>query len=160
MSSRKKANASEAKNEEIRQLKDLFSLYDNDNSGSINKTELKLLMNSLGYYPSDELIQQMILENDVDGDELIDFEEFVQMAQRYKKEESMSPQNALRNAFQVLDKDHSRTLSNREFKAILTKVGDFPLNNDEVDEIYNALGLSENDEIPINDIIALFTQFE
>ena len=50
--------------------------------------------------------------------------------------------------------------SNREFKAILTKVGDFPLNNDEVDEIYNALGLSENDEIPINDIIALFTQFE
>ena len=52
------------------------------------------------------------------------------------------------------------SLSNREFKAILTKVGDFPLNNDEVDEIYNALGLSENDEIPINDIIALFTQFE
>ena len=57
-------------------------------------------MNSLGYYPSDEMIQQMILENDVDGDELIDFEEFVQMAQKYKKEESMSPQNALRNALQ------------------------------------------------------------
>ena len=50
--------------------------------------------------------------------------------------------------------------SNREFKAILTKVGDFPLSNEEVDEIYLALGLSENDEIPINDIIALFTQFE
>ena len=46
------------------------------------------------------MIQQMILENDVDGDELIDFEEFVQMAQKYKKEESMSPQNALRNALQ------------------------------------------------------------
>ena len=49
-----------AKAEEIRQLKDLFSLYDNDNSGSINKTELKLLMNSLGYYLSEEMIQQMI----------------------------------------------------------------------------------------------------
>ena len=31
-----------AKTEEIRQLKDLFSLYDNDASGTINKTELKL----------------------------------------------------------------------------------------------------------------------
>ena len=95
-----KTENARAKAEEIRQLKDLFSLYDNDNSGSINKTELKLLMNSLGYYPSEEMIQQMILENDVDGDELIDFEEFVQMAQKYKEEASMSPQNALRNALQ------------------------------------------------------------
>ena len=42
----------------------------------------------------------------------------------------------------------------------MTQVGDFPLSNEEVDEIYLALGLNENDEIPINDIIALFTQFE
>ena len=95
-----KTENARAKAEEIKQLKDLFSLYDNDNSGSINKTELKLLMNSLGYYPSDEMIQQMILENDVDGDELIDFEEFVQMAQKYKKEEAINPSNALRNALQ------------------------------------------------------------
>ena len=31
-----------AKTEEIRQLKDLFSLYDNDASGTINKIELKI----------------------------------------------------------------------------------------------------------------------
>ena len=31
-----------AKTEEIRQLKDLFSLYDNDASGTINKNELKI----------------------------------------------------------------------------------------------------------------------
>ena len=57
-------------------------------------------MNSLGYYPSDEMIQHMMWESDIDGDEQIDFEEFVQMAQKYKIEESLSPQNALRNALQ------------------------------------------------------------
>ena len=57
-------------------------------------------MNSLGYYPSDAMIQHMMWESDIDGDEQIDFEEFVQMAQKYKIEESLSPQNALRNAFQ------------------------------------------------------------
>ena len=31
-----------AKTVEIRQLKDLFSLYDNDASGTINKIELKI----------------------------------------------------------------------------------------------------------------------
>ena len=42
--------------------------------------ELRLLMNSLGFYPSDETIRQLITQNDVDGDKQIDYEEFVQMA--------------------------------------------------------------------------------
>ena len=95
-----KTENARAKTEEIRQLKDLFSLYDNDASGTINKTELKILMNSLGYYLSDEMIRHIMLESDIDGDEQIDFEEFVQMAHKYKIEEALSPQNALRNALQ------------------------------------------------------------
>lgn len=63
------------------------------------KEELKLLMNSLGFYPSEQLIEQMIIDNDVDGDQLIDFEEFVQMAERYKKEEVATPHKGLRDAF-------------------------------------------------------------
>ena len=37
----------EEKQFEVSQLKDLFELYDRDNSGTISKQELKLLMNSL-----------------------------------------------------------------------------------------------------------------
>ena len=37
-----KTENARAKTEEIRQLKDLFSLYDNDASGTINKIELKI----------------------------------------------------------------------------------------------------------------------
>ena len=37
-----KTENARAKTEEIRQLKDLFSLYDNDASGTINKMELKI----------------------------------------------------------------------------------------------------------------------
>merc|ERR1712176_1700320 len=101
-----------AKAEEMRQLKDLFGLYDTDNSGSINKEELKLLMNSLGFYPSDQLI---------------DFEEFVQMAEKYKKEEVATPHKGLRDAFNVLDKDNSNTLNPEEFRAVVTNLGEKPL---------------------------------
>ena len=45
------------------------------------------------------MIEQMIIENDVDGDQLIDFEEFVQMAEKYKKEEATCPHKGLRDAF-------------------------------------------------------------
>ena len=59
-------------------------------------------MNSLGFYPSDQMIEQLIIENDVDGDQLIDFEEFVQMAEKYKKEEVATPHKGLRDAFKYV----------------------------------------------------------
>merc|ERR1712176_1182635 len=122
-----------AKAEEMRQLKDLFGLYDTDNSGSINKEELKLLMNSLGFYPS------------------------VQMAEKYKKEEVATPHKGLRDAFNVLDKDNSNTLNPEEFRAVVTNLGEKPLTDAEVDEIVNAIGLERGDEIPIEKIIELFS---
>ena len=51
--------------------------------------ELRLLMNSLGFYPSDETIRQLIIKNDVDGDKQIDYEEFVQMAENFKRKEKV-----------------------------------------------------------------------
>ena len=96
-------------------------------------------MNSLGFYPSDQMIEQLIIENDVDGDQLIDFEEFVQMAEKYKKEEVATPHKGLRDAFKyvkgffvyqklikyysVLDKDNSNTLHENEFRAVITQLG-------------------------------------
>ena len=59
-------------------------------------------MNSLGFYPSDEMIHQLIMEVDVDGDEQIDYEEFAQMAEIFKKEEEECPHKGLRNAFKFV----------------------------------------------------------
>ena len=49
--------------------------------------------------PSDDQIDQMIIENDTDGDELIDFEEFVQMADKYRRIETTNPEVGLADAF-------------------------------------------------------------
>ena len=48
------------------------------------------------------MIEQLIIENDVDGDQLIDFEEFVQMAEKYKKEEVATPHKGLQDAFKYV----------------------------------------------------------
>ena len=54
-------------------------MFDSDGSGSISASELRLIMSNLGQNLSDEEIELMIREADIDGDGQIDYEEFVKM---------------------------------------------------------------------------------
>lgn len=58
----------------------LFSwAQDKDGSGKIDATELRNIMLSLGENLSDEEVNQMIKEADLNGDGEIDFDEFMRM---------------------------------------------------------------------------------
>lgn len=71
----KVANTSDS-DEEIREA---FKVFDRDNSGSISASELKRVMTMFGEKLTEEEVDQMINEADVDRDGQIDYEEFVRM---------------------------------------------------------------------------------
>ena len=56
-----------------------FQLFDKDGSGKISASELKAVLHSLGQNVTDEQVQMMMDEADVDGDGEIDYMEFVKM---------------------------------------------------------------------------------
>lgn len=56
-----------------------FKVFDKDGSGKIDATELRNIMLSLGENLSDEEVNQMIKEADLNGDGEIDFDEFMRM---------------------------------------------------------------------------------
>lgn len=49
------------------ELREAFSLFDKDGSGTISNEELEVVMKSLGQNPTEEELQEMIREVDVDG---------------------------------------------------------------------------------------------
>lgn len=53
-----------------------FSKYDADNSGNIDKDELKACLNDLGYFPDDEKLNKAYLTLDANQDGTIDYNEF------------------------------------------------------------------------------------
>ena len=61
------------------ELRAAFAVFDEDNSGSISRKEMKKLMKKLGQKLSDEELDAMMEEVDTDNDGQIDFEEFKSM---------------------------------------------------------------------------------
>uniref|UniRef100_A0A8C5MSN3 EF-hand domain-containing protein n=1 Tax=Leptobrachium leishanense TaxID=445787 RepID=A0A8C5MSN3_9ANUR len=62
--------------EEIRKA---FRVFDKDRNGYISAAELRHVMTNLGEKLTDEEVDEMIREADIDGDRQVNYEEFVQM---------------------------------------------------------------------------------
>lgn len=61
------------------ELRNAFDLFDKDGSGYISSAELKLAMNNFDENLTDDEIEEMIREADIDGDGEISYEEFADM---------------------------------------------------------------------------------
>ena len=86
---------------ELAEFREIFNLVDKDGGGTISKTELGELMDTLGIDATPEEIDLMISEIDNDNDGTIDFDEFVAVMSRNVSATSSAEQ--LRGAFKVFE---------------------------------------------------------
>lgn len=61
------------------ELKEAFKVFDKDQNGYISASELRHVMINLGEKLTDEEVEQMIREADMDGDGQVNYEEFVRI---------------------------------------------------------------------------------
>ncbi|KAF8407552.1 hypothetical protein HHK36_006686 [Tetracentron sinense] len=61
------------------ELKEAFKVFDKDQNGFISAAELRHVMTNLGEKLTDEEVDEMIREADVDGDGQVNYDEFVRM---------------------------------------------------------------------------------
>jgi len=61
------------------EILEAFKVFDKDGNGFISAAELRDIMTNLGEKLTDEEVDEMIREADVDGDGKINYEEFVKM---------------------------------------------------------------------------------
>ncbi|XP_054280754.1 calmodulin-beta-like isoform X2 [Macrosteles quadrilineatus] len=71
------ATAEKTADQEEKELRDAFRVFDKHNRGYISASDLRAVLQCLGEDLSEEEIEDMIKEVDVDGDGRIDFYEFV-----------------------------------------------------------------------------------
>ncbi|KAI4301915.1 hypothetical protein L6164_035151 [Bauhinia variegata] len=66
-------------NEAEEQLREAFKVFDKDQDGYISPNELRHVMRTIEDKFTDEEVEQMMREADLDGDGLLDYQEFVRM---------------------------------------------------------------------------------
>ncbi|KAK7345922.1 hypothetical protein VNO77_16538 [Canavalia gladiata] len=72
--------ASQTKETDVEEdLREAFKVFDKDQNGYISASELRHVMINLGEKVSGEEVEQMIKEVDLDGDGLVNYDEFVKM---------------------------------------------------------------------------------
>jgi len=140
--------------EEIQAFKDVFALFDKDESGTITAQELGDIMKSLGQNPSDSELQDMINEVDVDHSGSIDFEEFLKMMSTTVKAQDFAHET--RAAFNVFDKDGSGTISADELRQVMKSLGE-NLTDEEIDEMIREADKDKNGTIDYDEFVQLLS---
>merc|ERR1719244_1385024 len=107
--------------EQINSFREAFSIFDQNGNGSITSGELAQVMRTLGQNPTEEEITEMVLQIDADGNDNIEFEEFLAMMER--KMRSIIPEETLREAFKVFDKDGNGFISVQELRHVMSCLG-------------------------------------
>ncbi|KAF8410630.1 hypothetical protein HHK36_003162 [Tetracentron sinense] len=100
-------------------LREVFRYFDGDGDGKISSLELREYFASIGEYMSHDAAQGVISDLDMDGDNLLDFEEFVRLMERDGGDDD------IRNAFEMFEVDKgSGCITPKGLQQMLNRLGD------------------------------------
>ena len=126
--------------------------------GTITIVELKEVMKSLGQNPTEKELSRMINSVDDNGDNEIDFEEFLLLMSSKKGSGKADPDKELREAFKVFDKDGNGTISKDELKQLMSNLGQ-NLSNEELDAMMGEVDTDGNGQIDFDEFKQMMVSF-
>ncbi|EGZ15759.1 hypothetical protein PHYSODRAFT_315936 [Phytophthora sojae] len=139
-------------------FKETFALFDKDESGCIDRDELRGMLLALGQQLSGSEIDSIMRQADTDGDGKISFTEFVcMMNQRLFRRGDLTPGD-LKAAFDAFDVNRDGFISSSELEHILHVLGNKHISRDEIYKILQAADKNEDGKIDYEEFCALMQQ--
>ncbi|XP_076902067.1 putative calcium-binding protein CML16 [Bidens hawaiensis] len=124
--------------DQLKQLRDIFTRFDLDKDGSLTHLEVAALLRSLGLKPSGEQIHKLFNNMDSDGSGTMEFVELVNcMSSQMTSDDILINQSQLLEIFKTFDRDGSGFTTPSELAKSMTKMGQ-PLSYRELTEMVRA----------------------
>ncbi|CAF1396890.1 unnamed protein product [Adineta ricciae] len=139
--------------EQIAVFEESFSLLDKDGDGNISNYEIRSLMHSLGYTPSEEDISAVISKVDTNGNGCVDFDEFLTMMKRRRS--TCDNDTELHQVFQVFDKNKDGYIDKEELYDMLSRLGEHITEEDVKEMIAEADSLDNDGKVSYEEFKAI-----
>ena len=136
--------------EQCAEFKEAFAIFDKDGDGTITIKELQRGLEKQGCAAGAEEISGLLSTMDVDGDGVLDYEEFLAATLSAFK---MNSANNLQRAFAYFDKDESGYITADELKLVIEELelgGDMDVN-----EFLRAVDTDGDHKIDYDEFLAM-----
>ncbi|XP_072034244.1 neo-calmodulin-like [Amphiura filiformis] len=136
------------------ELKEAFEMFDKNGDNCISSKELGIVLRTLGQNPTEDELQNMVDEVDIDGNGTIEFNEFITLMS--KKMQKIDIQKEIKGAFEIFDKEGKGVISAEELRHIMTTMGE-RLSVDEVEEMIDEADVNGDGMIDYSEFVRLMT---
>lgn len=127
--------------EQLTDIRESFNLFDRDGDGHITANEFATILRSWGQNPTEEEVNEIISQVDLDGNGTIEFDEFVQMMcnsiRRFDTEEDYI------NAFKAFDEDNDGKITKNELTQVLKNLNE-PISQNQIDMLIRIADTEKN----------------
>jgi Ca2+-binding protein (EF-Hand superfamily) len=134
----------------MQELKDVFNYLDRNKEGFIELTDLGTALRCIGLFPTECEVQEL-QEEAKQTNERISFEEFERLVNKSKASFVTNKEEVLK-FFKSLEKSSDGFVDTKELKIALCNAGE-PLQEKDVDSVYQDFGVTEDGKIKINDLV-------
>ena len=146
--------------QQIAEFKEAFFLFDKNEDGTINTSELGSVLKMLGEEAKDEVLEEMIRQADVNRNGTVEFPEFLTMmskkdADKDKKKETERVKK-IRAAFRVFDKDGNGFISPAELRQVLIDHGE-RATDEKVDRWIQEADIDQDGLVSYEEFVTLMT---
>jgi Ca2+-binding EF-hand superfamily protein len=141
--------------EQIREIKEAFDLFDVDGSGKIDPQELLISLDTLGYAGAREEIRAMIREIGGVKTRALDFSSFLKLVNRTLR--SRNTADEIDKSFMRFDDDSTGRISFRNLKRVSLELGE-QLTDEELRTMLKAADLDQDGEISREEFATIMNQ--
>lgn len=106
----------------LAEIRDAFSAYDRDGDGRITLQELKQALEEMDEEPADEELKALMIQADADGNQTIDFAEFLAFMRRRMRQRGA--EGEIRDAFDTFDRNSDGLVSIDELLQVMDLLGE------------------------------------